>query len=84
MDVAALAVVLAAVGCWLWLALCGCGLELCPCCCDLLALALWAVACACWLAACGGLYGWPVRWRLCPCSVPVLVEAVSLCPVGGL
>lgn len=33
---------------------------------------------------CCGLYSWPVGWKLCPCSVPVLVEAVSLRPVGGL
>lgn len=60
------------------------GCRLRPCCCDLLALALWAVAFACWLVACGGLYSWPVGWRLWPCSVPVLLEAVSLRPVVGL
>ena len=73
----------------LWAVVCGlccvaAGCRLWPCCCDRLALAPWAVACACWLVACGGLYSWPVGWRLCPCSVPVLVEAVSLRPVGGL
>lgn len=60
------------------------GCRLWPCCCDRLALALLSVACACWLVACGGLYSWPVGWRLFPCSLPVLVEAVSLRPVGGL
>lgn len=44
--------------------------------CALLAFALLAVSCC-------GLSGWPAGWRLCPCPVPVLVEAVRLCPVGG-
>lgn len=66
-----------------WLCCVAVGWRLCACRCDRLALALrvvgfrpagcglwWAVWLACWLEA-------------CRCPVPVLLEAVRLCPVGG-
>ena len=74
-----LAVWLAAVGCAVWLCAGGCAPAAVigwPLPCALLAFALLAVACG-WLPC------WPAGWRLCPCPVPVLVEAVRLCPVGG-
>ena len=74
-----LAVWLAAVGCAVWLCAGGCAPAAVigwPLPCALLAFALLAVACG-WLPC------WPAGWRLCPCPVPVLVEAVRLCPVWG-